>query len=144
MSWGNKIVWVFICFALLMGTLVYKCTQQNFELVSKDYYSDELKYQDKIEGTINANKISDVILSQDDKTLFIQFPKELQDSNIAGTIWFYCTAKASNDRKFPISVDTHLRMLVDKKNLAKTRYLAKISWQTNGQLYFKEIAISID
>ena len=43
MTWGNKLLLVFAAFALLIGTLVYKCMQQNFELVSKDYYNDELQ-----------------------------------------------------------------------------------------------------
>ena len=127
-----------------MGTLVYKCTQQNFELVSKDYYSDELSYQDKIDGTINANKISDVTILQNENTLFIQFPKELMGQKLSGVIWFYCTAKASNDRKIPVVMDDETQMRIDKVSLAKAKYLAKISWQVGKQLYFKEIAISIE
>ena len=144
MSWGNKILIVFICFATLMGTLVYKCTQQSFELVSKDYYSDELRYQDKIDGTINANKISDVTISQDENTLFIQFPKELIGQKLSGVIWFYCTAKASNDRKIPITIDSEAHMRIDKESVVKTKYLVKISWQVGKQMYFKEIAISVE
>ena len=40
MNWGNKLMLVFIVFALLIGTLVYKSINTKYDLVSKDYYKD--------------------------------------------------------------------------------------------------------
>ena len=65
MNWGNKLILVFIVFAVMMSVLVYKSVNTKYDLVSKDYYKDELRYQDKIDGMHNAAKVSDVVVTQD-------------------------------------------------------------------------------
>ena len=71
MTWGTKLLLVFTAFALLMSTLVYMCMKQKFELVSKDYYKDELRYQDKIDGMNNANKIGNVLIQENQENVSI-------------------------------------------------------------------------
>ena len=107
MTWGNKLLLVFIGFALLMSTLVYKCAKQNFELVSKDYYNEELRYQDKIDGENNANKLSSVQIAQTSDEVSIQLPKELNGLTTAGEVWFYCAPNSSFDRKIPVKVNSN-------------------------------------
>ena len=54
MNWGRSLILVFIVFAAFMGYLVYRASGTHFDLVSKEYYKDELRYQDKIDGFRNA------------------------------------------------------------------------------------------
>jgi len=49
MNWGNKLVLVFIVFGAFIGYLVYQAVNTKYDLVSKDYYKDELRYQEKID-----------------------------------------------------------------------------------------------
>ena len=58
MNWGKGLIGVFCLFALGMGTLAYKASSTKLDLVSNEYYKDELRYQDKIDGMNNASKIS--------------------------------------------------------------------------------------
>jgi hypothetical protein len=144
MTWGNKLVVVFIAFAALMSTLVYKCMNQNFELVSKDYYNDELRYQDKIDGMNNANKVSDVALMQtqtDD--VEIMLPEELNGLATTGSVWFYCPTSSINDRKIPLQVNDEGVMQVKRGLLSATNYQVKITWQVGDDKYYAEKHLAV-
>lgn len=143
MNWGNKLILVFIVFAGLMGTLVYKCMNQNFELVSKEYYSDELRYQDKIDGMNNANKLSDVTIFKGAEQVNIQLPKELAGLTIKGEAWFYCPTNSINDRKILIDVNDENVFVIDKAKLAKTKYLVKLTWTVGADKYHTEKPLSL-
>jgi hypothetical protein len=55
MNWGYKIAITFILFGALIIFMVVKSFQQNIDLVTDDYYQEELKYQqqiDKLENTL--------------------------------------------------------------------------------------------
>lgn len=143
MSWGNKLLVVFIVFATLIGTLVYKCTQANFELVTKDYYGEELKFQDQIDGVNNANKISSVTINQSADELSVQMPKELNGKKISGQAWFYCPNNSTNDRKISLNADDNGNIIIAKNQLAKTKYLLKLSWKTADENFYNEQSVEI-
>ncbi|TDH24655.1 hypothetical protein EXU57_15070 [Segetibacter sp. 3557_3] len=137
-SWGNKLALVFVAFAALMGTLVYKCMQQNFELVSKDYYNEELRYQDRIDATVNANQLSKVQLSQNEQYVLVQLPQELNGFAVTGEALFYCATSAANDRKIPLQVNGQGMMKIRKDLLVKDYYQLKLKWQNGKEAYYYE------
>jgi hypothetical protein len=126
MSWGNKLIIVFIVFAALMATLVYKATQAKFELVSKDYYQDELRYQDKIDGAANAALEAPISIQVNDEIISIEFPDAQKNANITGEAWFYCSVDATKDKRFVLSVDSTGIQRIERKGLQKGDYQVKI------------------
>ncbi len=143
MNWGNKLILVFVVFVGFMGVLVYKSVNTRYDLVSKDYYKDELRYQDKIDGMANAAKVSDVAVSQDAVNVFVDFPKELNGSKSEGEAWFYCATDESKDKKIPLQADTNGRQVFAKNQLSKTHYLLKLSWKIGSNFYFAEKEVTI-
>ncbi len=143
MNWGNKLILVFILFAVLMSVLVYKSVNTRYDLVSKDYYKDELRYQDKIDGMANAAKVSDVIVSQDAANVVVDFPKELNGYKTEGEAWFYCATDDVKDKKITLQVDSNGRQTFPKNQLSKTNYLLKLSWKIGNSNYFAEKSVII-
>ena len=143
MNWGNKLVVVFIVFAAGIGTLVYKAVNTKFDLVSKDYYSDELRYQDKIDGLNNAAAISLVQISQDAEALIINLPSEMKGIAITGEAWFYCKTDAEKDRKIQLAVDPNGRQVIMKKQLIKGPYELKLNWQAGTNKFYTEHKIIV-
>ena len=144
MTWGTKLLLVFAAFALLMSTLVYMCMKQNFELVSKDYYKDELRYQDKIEGMNNVNKIGNVTIKEEEDKVSIQLPKEVQGLALTGEALFYCNANSTKDRTLPLQVNDEGLMLIDKSKLAKANYVVKVNWQIGKDQYYTEKFLTVN
>lgn len=138
MSWGNKLVVVFLLFAGLMITLVYKAVNTKFELVSKDYYKDELRYQDKIDGANNAHKLSGVLVKQDSGELIIELPIEMKGIVANGDIWLYCSSDATRDKKYDLQPDTSGRQRIAANLIAKGSYLLKLTWSSGGINYYHE------
>ncbi|HPH25162.1 MAG TPA: FixH family protein [Chitinophagaceae bacterium] len=143
MSWGNKLVGVFIVFIALIGTLVYKSINSSFDLVSKDYYKDELRYQETIDAQKSAAQFSAIEVAQNNEAVTIQFPEEIKDKKVDGEIWFYSNADASKDIKFKIEVDNNGLMQIAKSQLIKTKYTVKINWQIATTNYYSEKSILV-
>lgn len=143
MNWGNKLITVFIAFAALILTLVYMAANTRFDLVTKDYYKEELRYQDKIDAMINASRLSRVAVEQDAYALTIALPKEMNGKKISGEAWFYCKTDAANDRKIILNVDDSSRQLIMKNLLVKGPYQLKLNWQSQAGNYYKEMEIII-
>jgi hypothetical protein len=115
-----------------------------YDLVSKDYYKDELRYQDKIDGMANAARISDVEITQDKESVTITLPKELKGNTLEGEVWFYCVTDDRKDQKFPLAVDTAGKQTFLKTRLFKTNYQVKLNWETSANKKFyteKEITV---
>lgn len=144
MNWGNKLVFVFIAFATLIGTLVYKAMHTKYELVSQDYYKDELRYQDKIDGKLNAAKISQIRISQNAEAVEIHLPVEMQGHSIKGEAWFYCKTDAGNDLRIPLEMDASGTQFVMKNKLAKGNYELKLNWQTGSEKYYSEETLTVN
>lgn len=143
MNWGNKLIVVFVLFAALICTMVYKAFQSKPHLVSEEYYKDELRYQDKIDGMANTAKLSDAIVSQDSTAVTIQLPKELNGNKIIGEVWFYSKTDEGKDKKFPLEVDSTGKQTILKKLLLKTGYQVKLSWKIDTTNYFTEKEITL-
>lgn len=143
MNWGNKLIVVFVLFAALICTMVYKAFQSKPHLVSEEYYKDELRYQDKIDGMANTAKLSDAIVSQDSTAVTIQLPKELNGNKIIGEVWFYSKTDEGKDKKFPLEVDSTGKQTILKKLLIKTGYQVKLSWKIDTTNYFTEKEITL-
>ena len=144
MSWGTKLLLVFVAFAMLMSTLVYLCMKQNFELVSKDYYKDELRYQERIDGMNNVNNIGNVVIKEYGDKVSIQLPKEVQGLVLNGQALFYCPVNSTNDRTIPLQVNDDGLMLIDKSRLAKANYQVKLNWQIGNEQYYTEQNLAVN
>lgn len=144
MNWGYKLMLGFILFVLFIGYLAYKSINTKYELVSKDYYKDELRYQEKIDGRQNAAKISEVNFSQTKDNFSVNMPVELKGKELKGELWFYCATDEKKDRKIPLKVDTSNQQIISKAELYKTKYLLKFTWKDGATDYYLEKEISID
>ncbi|MBN8665355.1 MAG: FixH family protein [Chitinophagales bacterium] len=144
MNWGNKLVLVFIGFALLMGTLVYKAVNTNFELVSKDYYKEELRYQEKIDGKQNASAISKISINQNADYVLIQYPKELQGQPLKGEVYFYCPTNSKLDYRTAVQTDANGVQQISKKDVANTRFVVKINWASGDKAYYMEENLAVE
>lgn len=138
MNWGNKLVLVFVAFALFMGYMVYRALSTKYDLVSKDYYKDELRYQERIDGVKNAIALDSVTISQDASAIQIKLPKEHKGYAVKGEVLFYCITDDSKDFKLPLQVDSSAIQVVMKKQLQKAPYQVKLNWQVGKDAFYNE------
>lgn len=144
MNWGNKLLITFIIFGGFMSFLVYKSINTRFDLVTKDYYKDELAYQQVIDGTKNANALSGkVSITKDEKNIVVQLPADLKGKAISGTIWFYSAADENKDRKFELKTDADGKQFFEKNIFFPIDYKVKIDWKADKEHYYTETDFSV-
>ncbi len=143
MSWGYKLMITFIAFAGMMSYMVYRCYGTNFELVEKEYYKSELKYQDVIDGSGNAARLSSLPeVKQSGDNIVLQMPAEMKNTKLSGSVLFYCSYNSVNDKIFTLAVDNTGKQEFGN-TLAHGTYTIKISWNSNGKKYYSEKGITI-
>jgi len=144
MNWGNKLLLTFVVFACGIFYLVYRAMHVETELVSKEYYKDELKYQQVIDGTNSANGLSaKVLITQKQDSISVQMPAEMKKVKVSGSIWFYCAADAKKDQHVAIELNSEAVQLIDKKLFRPGNYTVKFDWDNNDKHYHSEEPMTI-
>ncbi len=144
LNWGHKITLGFSAFVFFMGFMVYKSMHTDFQLVSKEYYKDELAYQQVIDGTNRANKLSTAVsIAQTDETFTIQLPAEMKGKQASASIWLYCPTDNKKDQRLTLTADADGKLLIARKTIAAGNYVVKTNWQADGTTFYNEQSVSI-
>lgn len=139
MNWGNKLLVTFIVFAGGMGFLVYRSVTTQFELVEKDYYKQELRYQQKIDGAKEVSNLSGaVLLTQNEQGIRLQLPAEMKNRDLSGEVWFYCAYNEKKDKKFSLQTDGDASQLFRLQEVEPGQYTVKINWKDGQTQYYSE------
>ena len=143
-NWGTGIVLAFIgfmCFIMYFVVKVNTDKKYDHDLVTEDYYKEELEYQNDINKESNAKDLTENIsLTKTENGLLIAFPETFTINNISGKVFLYRPSNKQLDFETPISLSNH-NLLIPDKRLLDGRWNIKVDWQYNGKSYLfkKEI-----
>ena len=144
MNWGHKLLLVFLVFAAGIFYLVYRSMHVNYELVSKEYYKDEIHYQDIIDATTHASELGKKIqVAQKGGVIFVQLPDEMKDQKVTGEMWFYCADDEKRDRHISINVDQNAAQEISLQKFLPGSYVVKFNWKSNNTHYYSEETLTI-
>jgi len=142
LGWGWKIALLYGGFVVFMSSLVIASNRQQFDLVSKDYYEEEIAYQKVIDAGKNQSSLSAPIsIHANEQEVTIDFPAELKDTVLTGNVKFYSPVNSEWDRDFKIQAQNN-SFVVSRSTLKNTRYTMKINCITpGGKNYYQESEI---
>ena len=145
MNWGYKVIIVFVLFATGMLTMVTKSMRAKIDMVTPDYYKEELKYQQVIDGQNNVNALSSPAgITQTAGSVILQFPAEIQGKTVEGKITFYRPSDINKDLTYNIQPDENRQQEFQKKSLVKGLYKVKIEWLMNEKPFYQEQVLNIN
>ncbi|MFD2726821.1 FixH family protein [Hyunsoonleella rubra] len=141
-NWGTGIVLAFVGF---IGFIMYFIVSMNIDdrydhdLVSEDYYGEELKYQEDIDKLKNAKTLTtNISYSKSSEGLRINFPSDIDFKKITGKVFLYRPSNKQLDFETSISLSNPYLLIPDNR-LVDGRWNIKIDWQYRGKSYlFKE------
>jgi len=141
-SWGTGIFIAMLSFMIFILSFVYKAVavdEYQHELVSEDYYKDELHYQEEIDKMNNAGKLNqDISIRNSNQGIHISFPKDIDESSIKGEIFFQRLSNEKLDFTEPIALSGHEQLIPEDK-LVSGKWIIKIDWKTgNDEYLFKD------
>lgn len=141
-NWGTGIVIAMLAFMIFILSFVYKSVamdEYQHELVSEDYYKEELHYQEEIDKLNKSKSLSqDIVLTNSKEGITISFPKEIDQESIAGSIYFQRLSNSKLDFREEIEL-TGNQQLVSAEKLVSGKWIVKIDWEVGKDKYlFKD------
>ncbi len=144
MNWGIKITILYIGFVILISSLVFISATNKSELVAKDYYAQELKYQDRIDA-LNNEKHLQISIEHEIRpnAIILTYSQSETNKTFSGEILFFRPADASKDLKLKLKFDKNGKQSIDKSKFIKGIYKMCVTWKNNGTTFYKEEIITI-
>jgi hypothetical protein len=142
MNWGNWIIVAFVLFAGFIATLVTVCMREDVSLVSKDYYQEELAYQDQMLRVNNANQLAGKpVIERNGDLLEIYFDEF--DKIEKGTLKLFRPSDPKMDKAFVLESTEENKQSFSVNEFEKGMYRARMQWVMNGKEYFVETIVNI-
>ncbi len=137
-SWGHGVIialGAFIVFILGM-IFFFPMGQQNSELITENYYEEELLYQDVIDAKKRADQLAEKPkLEIKNEGLFLSFPKDINNSNSKFDFYLYRSSDQNLDVKKEFALDANNNYSIPKKILVKGGYILKVMWTKEKHKY---------
>lgn len=144
LNWGVGIVITIACFiGFIMFFVIKMSTDKKYDhdLVTEEYYKQELAYQDQIDAQQNSARLArNIQVEVTAEGIQIMFPSEKKD--IKGEVSLYRPSNKKLDLEIPISLENQ-EMIIPAEKLVEGKYKLSINWKSNETtyLYKKDLQI---
>ena len=139
--WPWAIVLTFVLFISGTVSLVFIACSQKVELVSQNYYEQELQFQGQLDRMNRTSQLAaPTRISYDParKVIAISLPPEHQGRKVTGHIDLYRPSAAGMDRHLKLQTDERGMQNLDAAQLGAGLWKLRVSWQIDGREYFHE------
>jgi hypothetical protein len=144
--WPLGIIVTFaLFFAGTVGLIVMACSQK-MDLVSTDYYEQELKFQgriDRVERTRHAVTQAAVAYDPAARCITVSLPAGQAGHEVSGRIELYRPSAAGLDRAVKLEPDTKGVQRVDAAGMVPGFWKVRLSWTVESQDYFLDQKIVV-
>ena len=135
-NWGVGIVITIVCFMGFIMFFVIKMstdTKYDHDLVTEEYYKEELAYQDQIDAQQNSAHLAENIqVEVSAEGIQILLPSEKID--IEGKVNLYRPSNKKLDLEIPVNLENQ-QMIIPAEKLVEGKYKLSIHWKWNGTTY---------
>jgi hypothetical protein len=143
LNWGTGIALAYAVFVIGTTGFVVFALGQPVELVSADYYSRSLTYDERLDAERHADALGDALRwtpASDGRALIITLPR---DQKVTGTLTLYRPSSVAADRVVPLAIDARGEQRLPFDGLASGRWILQMDWQAAGQRYYRENAVQV-
>jgi nitrogen fixation protein FixH len=137
--WPLGIIITFaLFFAGTVGLVVMACSQK-VDLVSADYYEQELKFQgriDRVEHTRSAATQATVAYEATQRCITISLPAEQAQHKVWGSVELYRPSAAGMDRAVKFEPDASGVQRIDAAGMAPGLWRVRVTWTAEKENYY--------
>ncbi|GAA4281091.1 FixH family protein [Gaetbulibacter aestuarii] len=137
-NWGTGIVLAFAGFmSFILYFIISVMVDKNYDydLVTEDYYGEELSYQESINKLKNAENLNENLRYEHTADgLVIYFPETMKPEAIGGEILLYRPSNKHLDFKTPIVLSGH-SLLIPEDKLVSGRWDLSVDWHYENTNY---------
>ena len=115
---------------------IFPIGKQNSELVTENYYEDELSYQKVIDAKNNAETLATKPqYAQLPYGIRVAFPKDINNENAKIEYYLYRTNDKTQDKTGSVQLDADNSFLIPKNFMIPGSYTLKVLWTKDKKDY---------
>lgn len=144
--WPKIIIATFIFFALFIGNMVRQAMQSDVDLVSKDYYKNEIAYQQHINKVNATQALHEQVLvnyASAANQISLVFPETINAGTVKGRVQFFRPSDAKLDFELPLQLNSDAQQHIGTQKLTAGLWRIKINWQINSREYYLQKDINL-
>jgi hypothetical protein len=142
--WPYGIILTFVLFISgTIGLVVMACGQKT-DLVSPDYYEQEIRFQSHLDRAVRTRPLA-ASISYDSaaRKIRIELPKTVAAEKAVGDIFLYRPSAAGLDRHVALDSDSQGVQSIDASVLVPGFWKVRVAWTSAAEDYFLERSITI-
>jgi len=144
--WPYAIIATFVLFAVYIGSMVQQAMRTNVELVSPDYYKQELAFQQRMETVARTAALPAPVLVRYDEAaqrLTLQLPATLAGQAVQGQIHFFRPSDQKLDFALPLLPAADLAQRINTRKMRPGYWRVRLDFTAGGQAYFVDQELTI-
>lgn len=137
--WPVSIIAFFAVAICGVVTWIVFCTRHQVDLVTADYYEQEVRYQDQMDRIHRAASLqapAKITYDTNANLITVLMPPDHLSPELKGWIQLYRPSAASMDQKLALEVDSAGAQTINAKQLSDGLWHVRVSWTLNGSDYF--------
>lgn len=137
-TWGHGIVVALGSFMIFILSLIwyFTSTWKNSELITDNYYEEELAYQNVIDAKNKAINLKELpVYKQNESGISVTFPSEINNSNSKFRIDLHRAEDQKLDIIREMELDQRNSIFIPAKVLAKGNYVLRMMWKKDNEEY---------
>jgi len=142
--WPYGLILTFVLFFCGMAAVVFIAATHRETMVSENYYEQELKFQELIDGSARAKKSgAEIFRDPASGNVVIAVPAVQLAQKFSGTIELYRPSEPKLDQVLPLTPRADGRQTLDGSRLAAGPWLVRAKWNAGGENYFLEQKVTL-
>ncbi len=139
MNWGKKLITVFVIFAAGVVSLVAISISKNTDLVSENYYEQEIKYQNQIDLLKGSEVLNEnIVIEKGNNEIVIRSLNPGLTGNLKGEILFYRTSDANKDFIIDLEFGSDATQRIYSQSLDRGLWKLKMNLNEGEKKYYIE------
>jgi hypothetical protein len=141
MDWGKGIVLTIIAFVTLIMTMVIISVRMDgIELVTENYYEEEINYQSRIDQSNSASDLNREVIAYNSQSKNIELTLP---NGTKGSLELFRPSDSSLDQVIDLKISHEGKTNVSLDQLKPGYWKIKLKWSEGGKKYYQEEKITI-
>lgn len=140
--WPYAIIGYFVVFITAMASWITFAVRNDMELVRKDYYEHEIKFQQQIDRLERTAAVKANVAASYDaaaQSLSIKLPR-----NARGELHLYRPSESKLDRRVKLELDDSGAQTLNVAELRAGLWRMRFSWEAGGKEFYFEQPLIIE
>lgn len=143
--WPASIIGFFILAVTFITTFIVWATHQREDLVAKDYYENEVRFQQQLDSLNRSQSVArQVVVTYDpsQRSIIITLPAG-QFRGVTGSVHLYRPSDARLDRDLPLALNAEGIQRLDAKGLRDGFWKVRVRWNAAGSDFFIDQSVIV-